>query len=198
MQYPKVPPGPRPRYAMLTLDSESQTELLALARKTLEAYFATGAAPNLKSANPILIQKAGAFVSLHNGTELRGCIGQIAPDRELLKVVQECALSAAFEDFRFSPVTPGELASLTIEISVLSPLAAVRRSEGIEVGRHGLYISRGGRRGLLLPQVAVQFGWSREEFLAQTCRKAGLPESAWRDPATSMQSFEAQVFSEHT
>ncbi len=180
----------------MNLDKQGRNELLLIARNTLESYLRKGTIPELRPGNPMLLEHAGAFVSLHEGEELRGCIGQIAPDRELYRIVQSCAVSAALHDPRFPPLTAQQVPRVDIEISVLTPMVRVTRIEEIEVGRHGLYITNGYRRGLLLPQVATQYGWSREVFLAQTCRKAGLPENAWRDPATSILSFEAQVFSE--
>ena len=109
-------------------------------------------------------------------------------------VVQECAVAAATEDPRFPPVSPDELSSLRVEISVLTPLVLIRPEE-VEVGRHGLMIAQGRRRGLLLPQVPVEWGWDRETFLDQTCVKAGLPPSAWRHGAT-LWAFTAEVFGE--
>ena len=181
---------------MVILDETSRAELLRLARHTLEFYISSGRIPEYETENPGLLQLAGAFVSLHEGEDLRGCIGQITPDQELYRVVQSCVLSAAFEDNRFAPVSGEELPRLNLEISVLSPMKEVEDVGEIEVGKHGLYVSRGPRRGLLLPQVATEYGWSREMFLANTCRKAGLPENAWQEPSTSIRAFEAQVFGE--
>lgn len=178
------------------LDESARKELLALARKTLENYFVTGRIAEYQAAHPELLERCGAFVSLHKGGELRGCIGLLSDEAELYRTVQRCAISAALEDSRFTPVTPGELADLKIEISVLSPLERITDVHLIEVGRHGLLISLGGLRGLLLPQVAAQYNWDRETFLAQTCRKAGLPTHAWRQPNVVIHVFEAQVFSE--
>jgi uncharacterized protein len=176
-------------------DSDKRT-LLTLARTTLEACFAQSTAPNLNALSAVLAEPLGAFVSLHGGENLRGCIGQIYPDRELYKIVQHCVLSAALEDTRFSPVTPEELPGLEIEISVLSPLRRIQNIEEVEVGRHGLYIVHGNYRGLLLPQVATQYRWNRMEFLEHTCNKSGIPKSAWRDPQTDIYIFEAEVFSD--
>jgi len=181
---------------MVHLDIEAQRELLALARNTLESFLATGKVPDYKPRRPELRQLAGAFVSLHCGDELRGCIGLIKPDGPLYRTVQRCAVSAASEDYRFEPVSPQELAGVTLEISVLSPLERAKDLSGITVGKHGLYVVRGQSRGLLLPQVATDWEWDRETFLAQTCLKAGLDEDAWRDPATTIYQFQAQVFSE--
>ncbi len=178
------------------LDDSDKITLLKLARITLEAHFVHEKPPEYHTSRETLLERKGAFVSLHRGEELRGCIGQLYPDRELYKIVQHCVLSAALEDTRFMPVTEGELKDLNIEISVLTPFRRVREVEEIEVGKHGLYIVQGRFRGLLLPQVATQYGWDRETFLKQTCRKSGLPESAWRDPHTIVHTFEAEVFSE--
>jgi AmmeMemoRadiSam system protein A len=180
----------------LLLNESAQSELLVLARASLESYIATGTIPEYHTSRQELRVRSGAFVSLHRGRELRGCIGQLAPDRELFRTVQKCAVSAATEDLRFTPVSVEELPELTIEISVLTPFRRTREVRDIEVGRHGIYIVRGSNRGLLLPQVATQYEWDLMTFLAQTCRKAGLPESAWQDPATVIHTFEAQVFSE--
>ncbi|MBP1595141.1 MAG: hypothetical protein H6Q05_518 [Acidobacteria bacterium] len=187
-------------YAMKTLspplDEDAQRELLALARTTLESYFTTGRVQESAIRNPALRRRSGAFVTLHKGNDLRGCIGLISDEGELCRTVQRCVLSAALEDSRFAPVTREEVAALSIEISVLSPAQRVTDMGQIEVGRHGLIVSSGGFRGLLLPQVASKYEWDRETFLAQTCRKAGLPATAWNRPGTVIQIFEAQVFSE--
>jgi AmmeMemoRadiSam system protein A len=178
------------------LDDSDKSALLKLARMTLAAYLADQTIPDYHTSRGALLERKGAFVSLHRGEELRGCIGQLYPDRELYKIVQHCVLSAALEDARFLPVKHEELKDLTIEISVLTPFRRVRDFDEIEVGKHGLYIVQGRFRGLLLPQVATQYCWDRTTFLAQTCRKSGLPESAWRDSRTMIHSFEAEVFSE--
>ncbi len=178
------------------LSIEDKRALLDLARKTLESYLTDNTTPQCAIPPGSLTDKKGAFVSLHNGDELRGCIGLLSPDAELYSVVQHCVISAALRDTRFVPVTKAELAELNIEISVLTPFHRIQRIEEIEVGKHGLYISQGHFRGLLLPQVASEYGWDRITFLKQTCRKAGLPESAWQDPRTAIHTFEAEVFSE--
>ena len=178
------------------LDDSDKVALLKLARTTLEAHFADESTPTCPSSHKALADHKGAFVSLHRGEELRGCIGQLYPDKELSKVVQHCVLSAATEDMRFLPVGRDELEGLNIEISVLSPFRRVQNIEEIEVGRHGLYIVQGHFQGLLLPQVATQYHWDRKKFLEQTCKKAGLPDSAWQDPQTKIYAFEADVFSD--
>jgi len=141
-----------------------------------------------------LKEKFGAFVTLKINGGLRGCIGRVVGDLPLVETVSRMARSAAFEDPRFPPLSAGEFPRLEIEISILSPLTPCPDSDKIEVGRHGLLISKGGASGLLLPQVPVEWGWDRETFLAQCCRKAGLPSSAWKDQDARIFWFEAEVF----
>ena len=148
-------------------------------------------------ANPsaeALRTPCGAFVTLYKGRHLRGCIGHIEALRPLYVTVRDCARAAALDDPRFEPVTPAELPALQLDISVLSPLVEVAPQQ-VEVGRHGLLISRGAQRGLLLPQVAVEWNWDRERFLEETCLKAGLPPDAWQHGAR-VQAFTAQVLKE--
>jgi AmmeMemoRadiSam system protein A len=178
------------------LNAAEKNALLNLARTALDSYLTKKTAPVFDPPSGELVEKKGAFVSLHHGDELRGCIGQLQPDCELYKIVQHCVVSAAVEDMRFFPVAKEEVSELNIEISVLTPFRRIHNIEEIEVGKHGLYIVQGGYRGLLLPQVATQYGWDRTTFLQQTCRKSGLPESAWQDPRTIIQTFEAEVFSD--
>lgn len=179
------------------LDLE-KTELLKLARTTLSTYLENGEIPSFQTSCTALLEQKGAFVSLHEEGELRGCIGQLVGDRELYKIVQHCILSAALEDPRFVSVAPEEVDSLSIEISVLTPFRRIKDIQEIEVGKHGLYIVREKFRGLLLPQVATEYHWNRETFLYHTCIKAGLPESAWLDPETAIYTFEAEVFSDES
>jgi AmmeMemoRadiSam system protein A len=127
---------------------------------------------------------------------LRGCIGYAVPIAPLYRAVAETARAAAFEDSRFLPVTMEEAPRLEVSLSVLSGLVPIR-PEAVEVGRHGLVISQGPRRGLLLPQVPVEQNWDRETFLGQTCRKAGLPPDAWRHAAT-IEAFTAEVFGDNS
>ena len=126
--------------------------------------------------------------------ELRGCVGYALPIAPLYRAVAETARAAAFEDSRFLPVTKEEVLKLEVSLSVLSPLFPIH-PEAIQVGHHGLIVSQGARRGLLLPQVPLEHGWDRETFLEQTCRKAGLPPDAWRMAAT-IEAFSAEVFSD--
>ena len=179
---------------MSPLSESEQQFLLRLARLALEASVQDGPLPEIEPQAGRLSEKRGAFVTLHKAGRLRGCIGNIEATRPLYRTICECARAAALRDPRFDPVAPEELPFLHLEISVLSPLEEIR-PEQVEVGRHGLLISRGMQRGLLLPQVAPQFDWGREEFLEETCLKAGLPPDAWKHGAR-IQAFTAQVFGE--
>jgi AmmeMemoRadiSam system protein A len=144
-----------------------------------------------------LRRPSGAFVSLHTHEgDLRGCIGSIHPVAPLCHAVSSSAVSAAFRDPRFHPLQRDELSRVHIEISVMSPIEVVEDVESIVVGRDGLIVTRGTHAGLLLPQVATDFGWDLATFLAQTCAKAGLPRDAWRHPDTRIERFSAEVFGE--
>ncbi len=181
--------------ADFSLTEDERKTLLATARGSIAARF-SGARFETPSATPALATPCGAFVTLKIGGRLRGCIGHIAATAPLVETVRDVALSSAFDDPRFPPLARGELEKATIEVSVLSPLRRTRDPSEIRVGTHGILLSRGGRSGLLLPQVATEQGWQRDEFLAHTCRKAGLPDDAWRDPDTSIEIFSAIVFGE--
>jgi uncharacterized protein len=146
-------------------------------------------------ASALLSEPRGVFTTLYLDGELRGCVGYVAPIAPLYRAVAETARAAAFEDSRFLPVTKEDAPRLEVSLSVLSRLFPIH-PDAVDIGRHGLVISLGGRRGLLLPQVAVEQGWGRETFLEQTCRKAGLPLDAWRKDAT-IEAFTAEVFSDN-
>jgi AmmeMemoRadiSam system protein A len=178
------------------LTPAERRSLLELARATIEAHL-RGEDLKKNEAIPRLREPGGAFVTLRfkETHELRGCIGYIEPLYPLFETVMRAARLASTEDTRFMPVALDELPLLSIEISALDPPRAARPEE-VEVGRHGLIVGRHHRRGLLLPQVATEQGWDRETFLAQTCRKAGLPLDAWREPDTEIQVFAATVFGE--
>ncbi len=142
--------------------------------------------------SPKLREPRGVFTTLYLQSELRGCVGYAMPVAPLHRAVDETARAAAFEDSRFLPVTRAEAPLLEVSLSVLSPLFPIQ-PEHVEVGRHGLVVSFGFSRGLLLPQVPAEYGWDRETFLEQTCRKAGLPSDAWRRRA-KLEAFTAEVF----
>jgi AmmeMemoRadiSam system protein A len=135
-------------------------------------------------------------VTLRRRGQLRGCIGTLSPEGDLTRTVPRFALRAALEDPRFQPLSSDELPECSIEISVLTPPVPVGDPETIEIGRDGLIIESEGRSGLLLPQVAIEWGFDRERFLAEVCRKAGLPPGSWREPGTRLWTFQAEVFGE--
>ena len=180
-----------------TLSASARADLLRLARGTLEAHFRGQPPPRLASDRAETFGEArGLFVTLHRDGNLRGCIGTLAPTGDLTRVVSEFALRAALEDPRFPPLEERELSDCDIEISVLTAPRPIESPEQIEIGRDGLILEAGERRGLLLPQVATEWGFDRERFLAEVARKAGLPPSAWRRPETRVWAFQAEVFSE--
>jgi AmmeMemoRadiSam system protein A len=180
---------------MSPLADREKQQLLELARRALIAGVEKREPIQDFPDDNILRQPGGAFVTLHRRGRLRGCVGQLPSKDPLLEVVAHCAKAAALEDPRFKPVPAEELAEIEIELSILSPLDDVTL-EKIEPGKHGLVVSRGWRRGVLLPQVATEFDWQAERFLEETCVKAGLERVAWKDPHTRVQAFTAEVFSE--
>ncbi len=173
--------------------SEERNLLLQLAHESIAARL-RGCKPDLTPPNEHLAERRGAFTTLHLEGKLRGCIGYVFPVASLYQTIAETAAAAAFEDPRFYPVDDEEALLLKIEISVLSPLKAIS-PEDVEVGKHGLVVTYMGRRGLLLPQVPIEWGWERETFLDQTCIKAGLEPDAWRQGAR-LEAFTAEVFGE--
>ena len=180
----------------MTLQITEKRALLSLARETITAYIISGKRLKQSFDTPGLNQKAGAFVTLHKDGQLRGCIGTFTSEQPLFETIIEMAISAAARDPRFNPVRRREIIDLDIEISVLSPLREISDISEIEVGRHGIYITRGYNRGVLLPQVATEYGWTREEFLTHTCQKAGLPKDQWRRGDLTIEVFSAEIFSE--
>ncbi len=179
--------------SLLTIDD--RLFLLRLARHSVEAAV-RGEQANLHSEIPIALHaNLGAFVTLFRDRELRGCVGFLASTEPLYKAVIAAAAGAALRDPRFTPVLPAELPVLDLEISVLSEFEEIRPDE-IRIGTHGLVVTHGSARGLLLPQVAVERNWSAQRFLEETCRKAGLAPDAWRRD-TIIEAFTADVFSEH-
>jgi len=179
-----------------SLSKKEQEMLLVIARENLEEYVRNGNVPKTDVKEPMLLEKRGAFVTLTKNSSLRGCIGYIQPVAPLHKAISEMAIAASTMDPRFRPVSQGELKDIRIEISVLSPLRLISDTNEIKIGEHGLYMIRDNNAGLLLPQVATENKWNKEEFLRQTCVKAGLPTKAWKDKATQIYTFSAQIFSE--
>jgi len=180
------------------LSHEQRRRLLTIAREAIAAVL-DGRRPQIDPAelDDVLRKPAGAFVSLHDKDgDLRGCIGSIVPVAPLCQAVVSSAVNAAFRDPRFFPLTKEELANVELEISVMGPIEVVRDTAEIEVGRDGLIVTKGRNSGLLLPQVATDYGWDLESFLRHTCTKAGLPADAWRSPDSRIERFSAEVFSE--
>jgi len=178
------------------LSDEERRALLEFARRSVQAAVTRASDPVVPLA-PIFDRKCGVFVTLHVRGKLRGCIGVIEAHESLRASVAHCAEGAALHDPRFSPLRIEELPALEIEISLLSPPAPIR-SEEIEIGRHGLIVAKDRHRGLLLPQVAVEHSLDRDTFLAETCRKAGLPRDAWKSGSLQILGFTCEVFSDQT
>lgn len=177
------------------LTKKERKELLKIARKTIVGYVTTRKIPEVVATAPGLNLHSGCFVTVKQKGELRGCIGNFVSDQPLYLLVQEMAISAATRDPRFYPMKPEDLADFTLDISVLSPLEKTASVEEIKVGVHGIYIVKGDYRGVLLPQVATEYGWNRDQFLQHTCIKAGLPQDAWQGEC-DIYIFSAQVFGE--
>lgn len=180
-----------------SLSEETRRQLLALARGTLEAHFRGEPPPRLFSDRAETFGDPRAlFVTLRIGERLRGCIGTLSPEGDLSRTVPRFALRAALEDPRFPGLTAEELPDCTIELSVLTPPRPLEDPGEIVIGQDGLILEVGGRRALLLPQVATEWDFDRTTFLAELSRKAGLPPEAWRQPGAKLWSFQAEVFSE--
>ena len=179
----------------LALSDGDRLKLLALARKAILETVSSSNFPDLAQVTGRLAEPRGAFVTLRWDGKLRGCIGQPDAAHGLAETVVQCAITAALRDLRFGPLGTEEIDALEIEISVISELRPVRPEE-IELGTHGIAVTGGGTRGLLLPQVALERNWSVTQFLEATCRKAGLQANAWREPDTKLFAFTAEVFSD--
>jgi len=177
------------------LDQDEQRFLLGLARDTIAGFLKTGKSPRPKAAAKELTEKRGAFVTLKVDDQLRGCIGYPLPYKPLFETVVQMALAAATQDYRFPPIKLEELGRLKIEISVLTLPRPIQDAREVEVGRHGIIVSKGIAKGLLLPQVPTEHGWDRETYLRHGCLKAGLDEDEWQRGA-QIEVFEAQVFAE--
>jgi AmmeMemoRadiSam system protein A len=175
------------------LTREMQQELLVIARGALEARVRGTQAPDIgpQQGSP----RHGAFVTIFCSGDLRGCLGRVTSDWPLADLISHLAQEVADSDPRFTPVAAHELKDITIEVSVLTLEREIHSIDEIELGRHGLIIEHGSRKGLLLPQVPEEHDWDRETFVAQGCLKAGLPADAWRHGARLL-VFEAQVFGE--
>ncbi len=180
---------------MQFLSEDERRSLLQLARNSVVEAVSNRRLPEQIPQGGIFQRRSGVFVTLHVAGRLRGCIGVVEPSEPLGEAVMRCATGAALDDPRFAPMCQEELGRLQVEISLLSPVTPIS-AEAIEIGRHGLLIVLGGQRGLLLPQVASEHHFTREQFLAETCRKAGLRLEAWRDPEAHIFAFTCEVISE--
>ncbi len=177
------------------LTKDQQNFLLLLARQAITNYLKKEKPPDTEPDDDELKEKRGAFVTLKVEDQLRGCIGYPLPFKPLYETVIDAAISAATKDFRFPPLKTKELSKTQIEISVLSLPQPIQDISKIEVGKHGIIITKGSNKGLLLPQVPLEWGWDRETFLNHGCLKAGLEENAWKKDV-HIEIFSAQVFSE--
>ncbi len=176
------------------LTDKQRKELLDLARNSITAQL-TGSQYETPQ-DELYKRRYGLFVSLHKDGDLRGCIGYIKAYKNITDSIVEMARAAAFRDPRFRPVKLEELPKITIEISVLSPMEEVLETDEICVGKDGLYLEHPLSSGLLLPQVAVEWGWDKDEFLTQLCQKAGLPDKSWQDEGAKLYRFSAEIFRE--
>lgn len=190
---------PAPSWSEEFLKKNEEQVLVKIARDSLGLYLNQRLLPELSAypATPNLQKECGVFVTLKNkkNKELRGCIGYLSGVKPLREAVRDCTVESATRDQRFPPMQPGEDQTVSIEISVLTPPQKIDSIKQIEIGKHGLIISKGLRRGVLLPQVPVEWGWNREDFLKAICQKAGLSEDAWKQGA-DLYIFTAQVFKE--
>jgi MEMO1 family protein len=187
-----------PQKAGFNLNDNEKKTLLAIARNTLEQQFQKDHILNVdpSTLTENLKTNCGAFVTLNEHHELRGCVGRFEPDEPLFKVVQTMALAAATQDYRFSPVRQDELKSIELEISVLTPLKRIDSIDEIQLGKHGIYIKKGSYAGTFLPQVATETGWNKEEFLGHCAQdKAGIGWDGWKD--AEIYTYEALVFGEN-
>jgi AmmeMemoRadiSam system protein A len=173
-----------------------QKSLLGIARSTIESYVRTGKIPEARPLTPKLSEKRGAFVTLHERGQLRGCIGYIEAVKPLYQAVSNMAVAASTEDPRFPPVEPAELDKIEVEITVLSQMRQVPSPDSVVVGRHGVVIKKDTCSAVFLPQVPVEMGWDRNTYLSELCGKAILPRDAWKSPDAKLFVFTGQVFGE--
>ena len=181
---------------MPCLSEADQRALLELARKAIREAVLHRKIPDVIPREGVFSEHRGVFVTLHVKGRLQGCIGVTEPGESLGEAVVRCAVSAALEDPRFAPMKASQLEEMSVEISLLTPLEPIL-PEAIDTGRHGLLVVNHAQRGLLLPKVATEHGLTRVQFLEETCRKAGLPREAWKDPETRIFGFTCEVFSDN-
>ena len=182
-----------------SLSGPEKQQILRLAREALMAAVRKEAhRPTDKDYSGRLGLPGACFVTLHKRGDLRGCIGLMSAEQSLASAIIAMAEAAALRDARFAPVQPEELDQISLEVSVLSPCIKIKGPSDVRVGEHGLLISKGIHRGVLLPQVAAEHGWNAETFLRQTCVKAGLPPDSWSDPGAVLEVFSAEILSEES
>src|SRR5438067_3127431 len=182
---------------MPSLSEADQRAALQLARTAVVDAVSHRKLPDVFPREGVFAECRGVFVTLHVRNRLQGCIGVIEANEPLGEAIVHCAASAALEDPRFAPMRTDQLGELSIEISLLSPMEPIA-PESIEIGHHGLFVRLHAQRGLLLPQVATEHRLTREQFLEETCRKAGLSREAWRDPEACLFGFTFEAFSERS
>jgi uncharacterized protein len=175
------------------LSLAERAALVGIARAAIRARLGLGPPPPVPETGG-LGERRGAFVTLRRGGELRGCIGRFEPEESLARTVARMAVAAAFEDPRFPPLGPAEVDDLDVHVSALGPRVPLPDPARLRIGVHGLVVKQGWHRGVLLPVVAVEHGWDAPTFLKHACLKAGLRPDAWRDPSTTLETFEAEEF----
>ena len=180
----------------MSLSDEEKEVLMDIAKESIRCAVMGEETPEFEISSDNLKENCGAFVTITKRGDLRGCIGYTLPLDSLYKIISEVAKSAALSDPRFPPMREDELNEIELDISVLSPLKEISDISEIEVGKHGLLIEKGGFKGLLLPQVAIEQNWDRIKFIEQTCYKAGLNKDAWKESDTIIKTFSAEVFGE--
>lgn len=181
----------------MEINSKEKKQLLKLARKTIQKSFKENYENiDLDIDSKLMQSKCGVFVTLSKGKKLRGCIGYLQSNQPLFKTVREAAHSAAFGDPRFSPMLEEELTDTSIEVSILSEPFELNNYDEIILGEHGLILEEGGRKGLLLPQVPIEYKMNKDQYLSALCNKAGLYSEYWREKQLNLKAFTATVFSE--
>ena len=192
--------GPEPEKkgdTEMLVNNDQRQKLLQIARESIVSYVRDGKKKVFQESDPVLNQPMGAFVTLHENGELRGCIGNMVGRGPLYQTVADMAIEAATGDPRFTSLSPEEIGKIDIEVSVLSPLKRVKSADEINIPGHGVLVRRGFQSGVYLPQVATETGWSKEQFLTSLCgHKAGMAQDAWKDPQTELYVFTAEVFGE--
>ena len=179
------------------LTKEQRKSLLEMARSTIEEYVKTKKVKEFEISDPVFLKERGVFVTIHKDGQLRGCIGNIIAHEPLYVSVRNMAIASATEDPRFPPLSQDELGKIDVEISVLSEPKRIYNIDEIKLGTHGVIVKKGFQSGVFLPQVAIETGWNREEFVSYLCsHKAGLDPLAWKDKDTQLFIFSAEVFSE--